>query len=113
MDAHSPSGVGNLACDAVLQFRHHDGSNQLGDLSGDGVPYSDYTGYKPATPPSTVPVNPATVADPNHWQPLQYFDATHTFVTQSFVGAQWYLVVPFALRSGDEFRTELAWPFMT
>jgi PAP2 superfamily len=108
MDAHSPSGVGNLACDAVLQFRHHDGSNQLGDLSGDGVPYADYTGYKPVNPPSTVPVDPATVVDPNHWQPLQYFDATHTFVTQPFVGAQWYRVAPFALRSGDEFRAELA-----
>ena len=29
-DAHTPSGIGNVACDAVLQFRHHDGSNQLG-----------------------------------------------------------------------------------
>ena len=108
MDTQTPSGIGNFACDAVLQFRHHDGSNQLGDLSGDGVPYADYTGYKAVNPPSTVPVDPATVADPNHWQPLQYFDATHTFVTQPFVGAQWYLVVPFALRSGDEFRAELA-----
>lgn len=108
MDTHAPSGVGNIACDAVLQFRHHDGSNQLGDLSGDGVPYADYTGYKPVNPPSIVPVDPASVADPNHWQPLQYLNATHTFVTQSFVGAQWYLVAPFALRSGDEFRAELA-----
>jgi hypothetical protein len=41
-------------------------------------------------------------------QPLEYFDATHTFVTQPFVGAQWYLVAPFALRSGDELRAELA-----
>lgn len=86
VDTHTPSGVGNVTCDAVLQFRHHDGSNQLGDLSGDGVPYADYTGYKPLNPPSIVPVDPGTVADPNHWQPLQYFDATHTFVTQPFVG---------------------------
>ena len=32
-DTHSPSGVGNVACQAVLDFRHHDGSNQLGDLA--------------------------------------------------------------------------------
>jgi hypothetical protein len=107
-DPRTPSGVGNAACDAVLQFRHHDGSNQLGDQGTSGIPYSDYTGYVPMNPPSSVPVDPATVADPNRWQPLQYFDATHTFVTQAFVGAQWYLVVPFALRSGDEFRTALA-----
>jgi hypothetical protein len=92
----------------VLKFRHRDGSNQLGDQSPSGVPYSDYTGYSPVNPPSTVPVDPTSVADPNRWQPLQYFDATHTFITQPFVGAQWYKVVPFALRSGDEFRCELA-----
>jgi hypothetical protein len=108
-DTHTPTGVGNTACHAVLQFRHQDGSNQLGDLSGNGVPYADYTGYTPINHPSTVPPDPATVVDPNHWQPLQYFDAAHTFVTQSFVGAHWYKVLPFALRSGDEFRTVLAW----
>ena len=107
-DTHTPSGVGNVACDAVLQFRHHDGSNQTGDLSASGVPYSDYTGYVSVNPPSPVPPDPALVIDPNRWQPLQYFDATHTWVTQSFVGAQWYQVIPFTLRFGDEFRDVLA-----
>jgi hypothetical protein len=107
-DAHTPSGVGNVTCDALLQFRHHDGSNQLGDQSATGVPFSDYTGYISVNPPSPVPPDPALVADPNRWQPLQYFDATHTWVTQSFVGAQWYQVIPFGLRSGDEFRDMLA-----
>ncbi|MBV9937248.1 MAG: phosphatase PAP2 family protein [Acidobacteriaceae bacterium] len=107
-DTSIPSGVGNVACDAVLQFRHHDGSNQLGDLSGNGVPYADYTGYQPVNSPSPVPSDPATVVDVNRWQPLQYFDASHTFVTQSFVGAHWFKVLPFALRSGDELRSELA-----
>jgi PAP2 superfamily len=55
-----------------------------------------------------VPSDPATVRDPNLWQPLQYYDASHTLTTQTFVGAQWYLVKPFALRSGDQFRSELA-----
>jgi PAP2 superfamily len=103
-DPRTPADVGNLACSAVLEFRHHDGSNQLGELSASGVPYSDYTGYVSVNPPSPVPTDPTLVVDPNHWQPLQYFDATHTWVTQSFVGAQWYQVIPFALRSPDEFR---------
>jgi hypothetical protein len=108
VDTHGPSGVGNVACGAVLQFRHHDGSNQLGDLSASGVPYSDYTGYVSVNPPAPVPPNPDLVVDPNRWQPLQYLDATKTSVTQSFVGAQWYRVVPFTFRSGDEFRNLLA-----
>lgn len=107
-DTKTPGGVGIVACNAVLQFRRHDGSNQLGDLSGNGVPYADYTGYQPVNPPSPVPSDPATVVDVNRWQPLQYFDASHTFVTQSFVGAHWFKVLPFALRSGDELRRELA-----
>lgn len=107
LDTSTASGVGNVACEAVLQFRHHDGSNQLGDLGG-GVPYADYTGYTPVNEPSPVPSDPATVSNPNRWQPLQYYDASHTFVTQGFVGAQWYLVTPFALRSDDQFRSELA-----
>ena len=80
-DTNTPSGVGNVACAAVLNFRHNDGSNQLGNLTASGAPYADYTGFVPLNPPSTVPVNPATVVDVNHWQPLRYFDATGTFVT--------------------------------
>ena len=108
IDTTTPSGVGNLACAAVLKFRHDDGSNQLGNLTDSGVPYADYTGYEPLNPPSRVPVDPATIVDVNHWQPLQYVDATGNFVTQQCLGPQWYKVVPFALRSGDQFRSRLA-----
>jgi len=38
-DIETPVGIGNVACGAVLEFRHHDKSNQLGDLA-QGV-YSD------------------------------------------------------------------------
>lgn len=107
VDTSTPSGVGNVACGAVLNFRHNDGSNQLGNLTAKGVPYADYTGYVPANPPSTVPVNPATVKDVNMWQPLQYTDATGKFVTQSFLAAQWGRVIPFALASGDQYRAVL------
>jgi hypothetical protein len=107
-DTRTASGVGNAVCNAVLRVRHRDGSNQLGDLSGNGVPYADYTGYSPVNNPSPIPTDPGTVNDPNSWQPLQYHDGSHTFVTQSFVGAQWYLIKPFALRADDQFRYELA-----
>src|SRR5437879_6065574 len=37
-DASRPAGVGNLAAQALLEFRHADGANQVGN-------YADYTGY--------------------------------------------------------------------
>jgi hypothetical protein len=102
-DTRTPSGIGNVACAAVLAFRHSDGSNQLGTMTASGVPYADYTGYMPVNKPSTVPVrNISTIVDPNHWQPLTYFNGTSE-VTPVFVGAQWFKVVPFALSSQDEF----------
>ena len=103
----TPAGIGNVACAAVLAFRHSDGSNQLGDLHPGA--YSDWTGYVSVNPASTVPVNPASVLDPNRWQPLTYDDgATRPIphvITQAFVGAQWYRVVPFAMTSPDQFRS--------
>jgi hypothetical protein len=106
----TPAGIGNVACDAVLAFRHHDGSNQLGDLHPGA--YSDWTGYASVNPASTVPVKPELVLDPNHWQPLTYDDGATApiphIITQSFVGAQWYRVVPFAMTSPDQFRPFVA-----
>jgi len=102
-DVTQPDGIGNTACAAVLNFRHHDGSNQLGDLHPGA--YTDYTGYTSVNPPSTVPVIPATVQHMNRWQPLQYIDATGTFRTQTFVAPFWGSVTPFALTSGRQFRT--------
>jgi Domain of unknown function (DUF6851)/VCPO second helical-bundle domain len=88
-------GVGNVAAAAVLSFRHHDGSNQLGDLSPGA--YSDYTGYQPVNSPSTV-------TDPNRWQPLLVFGSRGEGTVQRFVAPQWGLVKPFALTSGAQFR---------
>jgi len=106
----TPAGVGNISCQAVLGIRHHDGSNQLGDLTPSGVAYADYTGYAPKNPATMVPLGPGydySSLDPNLWQPLTYFDGTVT-VTPSFVGAQWYKVTPFAMKSGDEFLPFIA-----
>jgi hypothetical protein len=64
-DTSTAAMVGAVAAQAVLDFRHRDGANQLGDEPGGtpGVPYSDYTGY--------VPVNTwDQVKDPDRWQPL-------------------------------------------
>ncbi|HEY6866548.1 MAG TPA: T9SS type A sorting domain-containing protein [Candidatus Eisenbacteria bacterium] len=90
-DPATASGIGNQCAKAVTDFRHVDGSNQLGDLHPGR--YTDYTGY--------VPVNTVDqIADPNHWQPLRFCDGN----TPGYVGAQWGHVVPFALTSSSEFR---------
>ena len=99
-----------MACAAVLAIRHADGSNQLGDLTVSGVPYADYSAYLPSNPATTVPLGTAydySTLNPNHWQPLTYFNGITT-VTPSFVGAQWYNVTPFAMRSADQFLPFIA-----
>jgi hypothetical protein len=104
-DTSTPSGIGNVVARAVLDFRHRDGANQLGDEPGGipGVPYSDYTGYVPANASMDIraPFDPTTVYDPNSWQPLRYLDASGNLLTQGFVGAQWQHVTTFALSPGS------------
>lgn len=106
-DIETPAGIANVACAAVLEFRHHDKSNQLGDLAQG--PYSDWSGYTPINPPATVPVHfPfAKPVNPDHWQPLTYTDSAGNLVLQMFAGAQWCFITPFALSKGEEFRAAL------
>lgn len=105
----TPSGVGNVACNAVLDYRHRDGSNQLGDEPGGtpGVAYSDYAGYTPINDPMDVTrrFDPSTIHDPDRWQPLTYRDATGALVTPKFVGPYWNRVLPFALESPSALRS--------
>jgi uncharacterized protein DUF6851/vanadium-dependent haloperoxidase-like protein len=61
-DTSTAAMLGGAAAQAVLDFRHRDGANQLGDLNG-GAPYSDYTGYQPVNTWNQV-------KDPDRWQPL-------------------------------------------
>jgi hypothetical protein len=96
-DTTGPAGVGLAAARAVIEFRHNDGSNQLGNLSASGVPYSDYTGYKPVNTFDQV-------NDPNRWQPLPVPDGRGGITGQTYSGPHWGNVIPFALTSGSQFR---------
>jgi hypothetical protein len=84
-DTTTQAGVGNVAAQAVLTFRHSDGSNQAGN-------YADTSGY--------VPVNtPDQIIDPTHWQPLRVNGTVQKYLTP-----HWGTVIPFALTSGSQFR---------
>jgi hypothetical protein len=87
------AGIGNVACQAVLDFRHADGSNQLGDLHS--APYSDYTGYTSAN-------RAGLLTDPNRWQPLVV-----NGTSQIWQLPHWGQVRPFALASGSQFRSQM------
>lgn len=104
-DIETPAGIGNVACAAVLEYRHHDKSNQLGDLAQGA--YSDWSGYRPVNAPGTVPesVPFGKPLNPEHWQPLTYTDSNGNLVLQMFAGAQWCYVTPFAMTKGNEFRS--------
>ncbi len=104
-DIETPAGIGHVACAAVLEFRHHDKSNQLGDLAPG--PYSDWTHFRPVNMPAPFPTRlPSThPVDMNHWQPLIYVNSTGSFTTQMFTEAHWCYVTPFALASSKEFRS--------
>jgi hypothetical protein len=90
----TPAGVGNLAAQAVLDFRHNDGSNQLGNLLPGA--YADYTHYRPLNTPKNI-------HRPNHWQPLNLPTGRVSLQTQQFACAQWANVTPFALDSALQF----------
>lgn len=87
-DNGAPASIGIKACRAVLDYRHGDGSNQLGELHPG--PYSDYTGYVARNEPMRLyEYNPATVHDPDHYQPLVHPGPHGDQITDGFLGAQW------------------------
>ena len=93
--AGSPAEVAQQACQAVLDHRHRDGSNQLGDEPGStGGPYSDWTGYQPVN-------DPEAVRDPDRWQPLRTPDGRGGTAVQQFVTPHWDRVIPFAAGESD------------
>ena len=97
-DLSKPQGVGNVAAAGVINYRHHDGANQLGDEKGsNGKPYSDYTFYKPINPVDKI-------IDPDVWQPIEFTLAENKKATPGFLTPHWYRVKTFALERSDMFR---------
>ncbi|OII65090.1 hypothetical protein BJP40_18205 [Streptomyces sp. CC53] len=93
---YTAAGVAHTACDAVLQFRHNDGANQLGtpaysDPNPDSYDYSNgYTDWDN--------FDKSTIQDPGKWAPIK-----KDGVTQRFIGSQFPDVIPFAMQSKDQF----------
>lgn len=87
------AGIGIRLCKAVINYRHKDKSNQLGEMNG-GLPYSDWTGYAPVNSPDVV-------VDPSRWQPLRVPDGNGGYTVQKFLAPHWGQVTPFALTDWD------------
>jgi hypothetical protein len=96
-------GIGNLVARKVIDYRSHDGANQLGDdPRSNGKPYSDTTGYRAAAPWDAAPKQ-------WHWQQLCVTNpnpptgATLCSVdgalaaVQGALTPQWRYVTPFGL----------------
>lgn len=98
MDPRTPAGVGNIAAQAVIDYRRNDGSNQFGDeVGGNGKPYADYTYY--------TPVNSVDrIIDPDRWQPITFTLKDGRKVTPGFLTPHWYRVKPFVLEKSSQFR---------
>jgi hypothetical protein len=98
-DMTKAAGIGNWAAQAVLGYRHNDGSNQLGTLNASGKAYSE-----PTLDPNYVAYKPVNTVDQlnsvNHWQPLRQADGSG----QQFLAPHWGSVTPFGLTSGLQFR---------
>lgn len=95
---NSPEEIGITAAKAVLEYRHNDGANQLGnEAGGDGKPYSDYTFYKPVNPPDKI-------IDPDRWQPITFTKPDGTKITPGFLTPHWYRIKPFLMESASQFR---------
>jgi hypothetical protein len=91
-DTSTPAMVGNTAAQAVIDYRHADGSNQLNG-------YADTCDPKCYTP---WPGNTGdTVADPWHWQPLRV--PLGTGPEQRATTPHWSKVKSFALSSPVQF----------
>ena len=99
----SPRRIGEVVARTVLAFRHHDGSNQLGDLHPG--PYSDYTGYMPVNPPGQP------LRDPSRWQPLLVPDGQGHLLIQHFTTPHWQHVIPFCMRQ-DQIMDSVGQPFL-
>ena len=98
---NSPAALGNRIAKTIIEFGLSDGSNEQGF-------YADNTGYVPVNERMIVKFPGAgLVADKNSWQPLalDFIIAQNGIPlpdnVQSFLGAHWGYVTPFALKRVD------------
>jgi hypothetical protein len=98
-DTTTPQGIGNVTAQAEIDFRHSDGSNQLGG-------YADTTGYQPVNTWQQV-------IDPWKWQPLCVplvpygTPCTSPSTIQKPYTPQWGDVTPFGLDPSTHMPYEL------
>jgi hypothetical protein len=95
-DTSSAATVGTVAGQAVVDYRHTDGANQLNG-------YADTSGY--------VPVNSWDIVNnPDQWQPLcvplPAPGTTDCPAPQKWTTPHWRSVTPFALTSAAQFRPD-------
>lgn len=97
----TPTGIGNLAGNAVVAAREHDGMNQLGDEGGckyNCQPYADYLGYEP--------VNTAyELKDASRWQPNILSLGNGLYRVQQFVTPQLRVTDPYSYRDPNRFSS--------
>lgn len=90
-NTRTPIGIGNMAGNAIIAARSHDGANQLGDVDWgkyNRLRYRDYTGY--------APVNTAyELKYPSRWQPSMSTNGGGVFKIQQFVTPQFKLMKPY------------------
>lgn len=98
LDRTKPEGIGNLVAKSIIDFRHNDGSNQLGnEPGGNGEPFSDYTYYNAVNTYKKV-------VDPDRWHPLPFVKSNGDTFLVNFLTPFWYRVKPFGLKSSSQFR---------
>jgi hypothetical protein len=95
-DTSTAAMVGTTAAQAVVDFRHNDGANQLNG-------YADTSGY--------APVNTwDQILDPDRWQPLCVPlpppGTTECPAQQKYLTPHWRNVAPFALKSAGQYRPD-------
>jgi hypothetical protein len=119
-DTSTPAGVGNSVYDAVSAWFINDGANQTGGtpypLANPPIAYPDFPtnqgGYVYINPPLAVSFEGITdghghtVVDVNEWQRLQVVNSVDQNgfpqgPIQTYLGAQWLGVRPFALARTD------------
>jgi hypothetical protein len=95
-DTSTAATVGTVAGQAVVDFRHNDGANQVNG-------YADTSGYEPVNTWDQI-------LSPDHWQPLcvplPAPGTTDCTAVQKFSTPHWRNVTPFALTSAAQFRPD-------